>query len=143
MGKANNDALDPDTHTKWYSNDLNKDAEIDCLIESSINKETDKPDLRLACPTSNWLDEAFESTDIVMDNAKELQTPTLIVRAVKDNAVDNDGQTEFCKLTKNCTIFDVTIVGGVQTGHELLIEKEPIRKVFLDLFDGFVQNKNQ
>ena len=131
------DLLDPN-ETKKYSNDLNKIAEINCLINSSISDEPDKPDLRLACPTSKWLHAAFESTDIVMIKASELKTPTLIVRALPDNAVDNDGQTDFCKLTKNCTIISVGIVDGVQTGHELLIEQEPIRKIFFELFDGFV-----
>lgn len=141
MGKATDDALDPSTNTKWYSNDLNKNADIDCLIESSQDANgADSPDLRLGCPTSNWLHAAFESTDLVMNKASELNTKTLIVRALPDNSVDNAAQDEFCKLTKNCTIISIGVVGGVQTGHELLIEQEPIRKIFFELFDGFVGN---
>ena len=145
MGKANDDALDPDTNTKWYSSDLSKDADVDCLIESSKDANGEaKPDLRLACPTSKWLHAAFEATDIVMANAEKLKTPTLIVRALPDEAVDNDGQTKFCEAAENCkTLIGITKVNGVQTGHELLIEKEPIRKVFFDSFDKFVQIKNQ
>lgn len=139
MGKATDDALDPSTNTKWYSNDLNKNADIDCLIKSSQDANgADSPDLRLGCPTSNWLHAAFESTDLVMKKASELNTKTLIVRALPDNAVDNAAQDEFCKLTNNCTIISIGVVGGVQTGHELLIEQEPIRKIFFELFDGFV-----
>lgn len=125
--------------TNKYSNDVNKMSEINCLIESSKDaKGEDEPDLRLACPTSDWFNAANRSIKIVKDTATKLKTPLLIVRALPDNAVDNDGQTDFCKLTKNCTIISVGIVNGVQTGHELLVEQEPIRRVFFELFDGFV-----
>ena len=138
-GSNNDDDLDEDQKTKNYSNDLQKVAEIDCLIESSIDANgPEKPDLRVACPTTRWLYEAFESTEIVMKDAKKLATPVLIVRTLPDTAVDNEAQKKFCGLTDKCELVDVTKIGGVQAGHELLIEIEDIRKEFLDHFDTFV-----
>lgn len=138
-GPINDDDLDEDQKTKNYSNDLQKVAEIDCLIESSIDANgPENPDLRVACPTTRWLYEAFESTEKVMKEAKKLATPVLIVRALPDTAVDNEAQKKFCGLTENCELVDVTKIGGVQAGHELLIEIEDIRKEFFDHFDTFV-----
>jgi lysophospholipase len=125
--------------TKKYSNDFNKMAEINCLIESRINaRGVENSDLRLACPTSNWLNAAFESTDITMDLASKLNTPTLIIRANPDNAVDPSGQDEFCSLSNNCRLETVPVIEGIQSGHEILIEKEVIRNYFFSWFDKHV-----
>jgi hypothetical protein len=63
-----------------------------------------------------------------------------IIRAKPDNAVDNDGQTEFCELTEKSEIIDITTVNGVQAGHELLIEQQDIRETFFRHFDSFMRN---
>ncbi len=131
--------LDAD-ETKKYSNDFKKMAEINCLIESSINANgAEKPDLRLACPTSNWLNAAFDSTDITMKSAKKLNTPTIIIRADPDNAVDPAGQDEFCELSNNCSILSVPTENNILPGHELLIEIEPIREFFFSQFNKHVE----
>ena len=124
---------------KRYSNNLGILADINCLVESSIDANGKKaPDLRVVCPTSRWLREAFESTDIVMDSAADIITPILIIRSVPDYAVDNDGQKAFCDLARDCTLIDVKVVNNVQAGHELLIETEQIQDVFFNNFDSFV-----
>ncbi len=128
---------------KQYSNDWRKLADSNCMIESSKDaRGQTAPDLRLACPTSDWLRAAFTSTDFVMHNFAKLATPTLIVRAVPDVAVDNAGQSEFCKLAKIACI-DIQLEDGTQAGHELLVEVEPIRERFLREFDAFVQMQRQ
>jgi lysophospholipase len=131
------DLLDPPT-ARLYSNDVRRLAAMDCLTEASRDANGPAaPDLRLACPSSGWLQAAFDSTDEVMRRATTLRTPTLIVRAVPDALVDNDGQTEFCALAKiDCV--SIGRVGDLQAGHELLIEAEPIRQRFLQAFDDFV-----
>ena len=124
-----------------YTHAWQKLADSNCLIESSRDaRGVASPDLRLACPTSDWLRAAFASTDLVMETFSKLVTPTLIVRAMPDAAVDNDGQTEFCKLAKIACI-DVEAEEGTRAGHELLIEVEPIRRRFFREFDGFVKVK--
>lgn len=133
------DDLDKDQETENYSHDLNKVAEIDCLIASSIDANgTENPDLRVACPTSRWLYEAYESTEKVMKEAKKLETPILIIRTVPDTAVDNDAQKEFCEQTNKCESVDIKKINDVQAGHELLIENEDIRKKFFEHFDEFI-----
>ncbi len=136
------DDLDEDQKTDNYSHDLKKVAEIDCFIASSIDANgQESPDLRVACPTTRWLYEAYESTEKVMEEATKLETPILIIRAVPDHAVDNDAQKEFCDQAPNCTIRDVKAKKETPDdppGHELLVEKEDIRKKFFEYFDKFV-----
>ena len=135
-------ALTHPIESKQYSNDARKLAEINCLIESSINANgIDAPDLRLACPTSNWLSAAFDSTDITQDQAANLQTPIMIIRADPDNAVVPEAQDSFCKKAQNCQVITAPKFGKIQPGHELLIEIEPIRKFFFDQFDNFVKQR--
>ena len=88
----------------------------------------------------NRISEAFKSTDKVIKDAKKLATPVLIVRTQPDTAVDNEAQKKFCGLTDKCELVDVTKIGDVQAGHELLIEVEDIRQEFFDHFDTFVSN---
>ena len=137
--------------TEKYSGDLLKNAQIDCLVESSIDsKGQNQPDLPLACPTSAWLRAAFKSTDYVMKHYGDLKTPLLIVRALPDTAVDNAGQDTFIysfKAPQSKTVKMVSIgVSSTEldpryhaaTGHEILIEKENIRTLFFEEFDRFV-----
>lgn len=134
-------ALYDKKETKKYSHDFSKIAEIDCLIGSSIDANgPEKPDLRVACPTTRWLYEAFDSTEKVMEKANKLETPVLIVRTVPDTAVDNDAQNEFCDKAQNCTIHDVKGKENIDDppGHELLVETEDIRKEFFGHFDRFL-----
>ena len=140
---ASETALANAADAKKYTNDWHKLADSNCLIESSQDaRGVASPDLRLACPTSDWLRAAFASTDFVMENFSRLATPTIIVRAKPDAAVDNDGQTEFCNLAKiDC--IDVETEGDTKTGHELLIEVEPIRRRFFRAFDAFVKVKQK
>jgi lysophospholipase len=125
--------------TARYSHDWQALADTDCLVTASQDaRGPEAPDLRVACPTSTWLHAAFASTDQVMTEHARLRTPTLIVRALPDKIVDNDGQTEFCHLT-GIRCVDIGQVEGVQAGHELLLEAEPIRRRVLREFDAFVQ----
>ena len=133
------DDLDKDQETENYSHDLNKVAEIDCLIASSFDANgQENPDLRVACPTTRWLYEANKSTKTVMENAKELGTPVLIVRAKEDKAVNPDAQDEFCNKTDKCELKSIPENGEPETGHELLVETEEIREKFFEYFDEFV-----
>lgn len=125
--------------TRKYSNDYKKLAEINCLIESSEDgRGKDEPDLRIACPTSNWLNAALKSTDITMEAAGKLSVPTLIVRVNPDSAVDTEGQDEFCQLSENCFLETVPNIDGVQPGHEILIENEEFRQFFFEKFRNHV-----
>lgn len=124
--------------TARYSHDWQALANTDCLVQSSQDaRGSHAPDLRVACPTSDWLHAAFTSTDQVMREHARLRTPTLIVRAMPDHIVDNQGQTDFCRLA-DVLCVDITQIEGVQAGHELLLEHEPIRRRVLQEFDRFM-----
>lgn len=136
--------------TTQYSHDLGKVADINCLVEASIDANgADQPDLRVAAPTNDWLHAALESTDRVMQQADRLRTPLLIVRAKPDTAVDNAGQDAFAERVRTQLrrdnrpqAFRMEDIGkgvGLEAGHELLLEVEPVRRRFFELFDAFVQ----
>lgn len=126
-----------------YSHDLQKLADTDCLIESSIGAKHDSEsaskglDLRLACPTSRWLNATFRSTDQVMKSARLLKTPTIILRAGNDEIVSTEGQDDFCE---KAGIYCVSIraCDEPSPGHELLIEKESVRQAFMREFYHFI-----
>jgi lysophospholipase len=140
MGNVSNLDFEDPTEALKYTNDAKKQADIDCLIERSSVDQPDQPDLRLACPTSQWFRAALNSTDQTMNQAKELNTPTLIIRTVNDAAVDNDGQTEFCKKA-SVRCESISEVSGKTAGHELMIEVEPIRQKFFLFFDQFTESQ--
>ena len=117
-----------------YTSDPVKIAEIECLIEASRDAAgTDAPDFRLRCPTSGWLRAALLSTDAVMKRTDQLRTPTLIIAAVKDVAVDTAAQEVFCTAAEQCCRLSIE-----NAGHELLVEREDVRQEFLKHFDAFV-----
>jgi lysophospholipase len=118
--------------TARYTHDWRRLAEWTCLIEES---RASAPSLGLACPTSGWLRAAFRSTDVTMAERQQLRTPTLIVPARDDAAVDNAGQVQFCDETSAACCRAPEVDGA---GHELLVEREPIRARVLALFDRFL-----
>jgi lysophospholipase len=124
--------------TQRYSNDFVRLARTECMVEVSRGARGPRePDLRVGCPTSAWFHAAAESTDEVIERLDELRTPILVIRTVKDYAVDNAGQDLLCrsKAKVSCEAMDSTEDQAI--GHELLIEREPVRQKFLKLFDDF------
>lgn len=114
-----------------YTHDWEKLAQQTCLIEESRGAT---PNLGLACPTSCWLRAAFRSTDVTMTARSRLHTPTLIIPAQDDRAVDNAGQVDFCD-DHTLTCCRAPEIDGA--GHELLVEREPLRARVFALFDRF------
>ena len=124
--------------SKQYTNDIEKLAGINCLVESSIDaKGEESPDLRVACPTSHWLKAAIDSTDIVKSRASKLRLPTLIVRAKPDAAVDVDAQDDFCSQSEECQLETIPQFDYFDSGHEILIERKEVVDFFLHEFDKF------
>lgn len=130
--RAWDDVLQDAKASATYTHDWERLAERTCLIEES---RSHVPNLGLACPTSAWLRAAFQSTDVTLAERHRLRTPTLIIPARDDGAVDNAGQVEFCDAQSPACCRAPEING---TGHELLVEREPIRARVFQLFDRFV-----
>ena len=65
-------------------------------------------------------------------------TPVLIIRTKDDTAVDPDAQDKFCEKTAKCDLKTIPENEKPETGHELLVETEEIRKKFFEYFDEFV-----
>ena len=125
-----------------YTNDFRRLARTECMVEASIGaRKPGAPDLRVACPTSAWFHAAAVSTDEVLARVDELQMPILMIRTVEDHAVDNAGQDVLCQSKARIICRSMISKPEQAIGHELLIEREPIRQEFLKLFDDFVAER--
>ncbi|WP_342122342.1 serine aminopeptidase domain-containing protein, partial [Proteus mirabilis] len=56
----------------------------------------DFPQLRLGGPTYNWMKESLETGDLMIEHAKEINTPLLVLEAELDKVVDNLRVRAFC-----------------------------------------------
>jgi len=90
--------------------------------------------LRLGAPTTGWLDAAFDSIEHVMapSFAQRLKAPVLLASARADQIVDPNSHDEFMA---HVTRGQLLKIGDAQ--HEILRERDPIRRQFWDAFDRF------
>ena len=139
MSNAPERVLKNREESQHYTNDFIRLARTECMVEASIGaRGPSEPDLRVACPTSTWFHAAAISTDEVLARLDELQMPILMIRTVKDYAVDNSGQDALCQSNARITCRNMNSSQDQPVGHELLIERDPIRQEFLNHFDSFV-----
>lgn len=128
------DALIDRESTERFSHDIKKVAEIECWI---ANSRPAVPSLGLGGPTSGWLRETYQATDLLNAEKSNLETPLLIVGAGQDQTVSNEGQSMFCDGDNpECCRFEIP-----EAGHEILIESASINKKFYEMFDAFVDSE--
>lgn len=120
--------------TKNYSHDLVKLVTQDCIIRASQNLEGSPTQLGTGAPSSSWVRAAITFMQEIYQARNKTQTPTLIVGGSADKIVKNSDQIRFCgSIPEYCCRVEID-----SAYHEVLIEKEPIRKVFFGLFSDFV-----
>ncbi len=104
-------------------------------FRDEITKIRENPDLALGGVTYGWLDASFRSIDILTnpDYVQKIETPVLMCSAEKDKVVDNRAQKRLCRDLPKARF--VSIKGA---RHEILKEKDHIRRDFWDAFDGFI-----
>lgn len=85
-----------------------------------------------------WLREGFISTEEAVDeeNASKVEIPVLLFQAENDSLVEPEGQDEFQKYAKNCTLERI-----MDSKHEIYRENDEILKGYLDkVFDFYQSN---
>ena len=96
------------------------------------------PDLALGGVTYGWLKASLESIDILKGTGypEAIQTPVLIVGAGSDRVVSVEAQENICDRLPCGRIRIIP-----QSRHEVLKETDPIRSVFWQAFDRFIETR--
>jgi len=94
----------------------------------------EKPDLRLAGATWGWLAAALSSMDWLRDKAQTITTPLLLVGAGADRICLTPQTRAFAKKLPHADYVEID-----ESGHEILMERNPIRVRFWAEFDAFIK----
>lgn len=96
---------------------------------------------RIGGVTRQWLREACDASETMLLGASRVRTPLMVLRANGDKAVLPQAQDEFCVAMAqagHACLPSGTPVGYDDVGHELFIERSPVRNDvmarILDLF---------
>ena len=117
---------------RFQGNKLCHDPEQFQILHDEIQKN---PDLAIGGVTWGWLNAAFESIEILKNEAflQNIKTPVLILGAQKDAVVSLTAQK---KLSRKLPHGDFHCIKGAF--HELMFETLRITEEFWALFDGFM-----
>ncbi|HEY2010442.1 MAG TPA: alpha/beta hydrolase [Rhizomicrobium sp.] len=91
------------------------------------------PDLRLAGATWGWLAAALRSMDWLRGQAASITTPLLAVGAGRDRICITPATRAFAAAAPHADYVEIT-----DAGHEILMERNPIRAEFWKAFDAFM-----
>lgn len=118
---------------RFQGNKLCHDPEQFQILHDEIRKN---PDLAIGGVTWGWLNAAFESIEILKNEAylQTIKTPVLILGAQKDAVVSLTAQEKLSRKLPHCEFH--SIEGAF---HELMFETPRIREEFWSLFDGFMR----
>ncbi|MCE9520930.1 MAG: hypothetical protein K8S25_00695, partial [Alphaproteobacteria bacterium] len=93
-----------------------------------------EPKLALGAPTFGWLEAAFRSMELVASEefAHGIETPVLLVGAALDQLVHPGADLLLIKRIKRGMYV------MLQSEHEIMMERDEIRRAFWACFDPFV-----
>ena len=99
------------------------------------NEIEKNPDLAIGGVTWAWLNAAYKSIDILLENnyVQTIDTPVLIVNAQKDKLVKRSSQEIVCNRLPYSSFVSIK-----NSFHEILFENQGIRKIFWEHFDKFI-----
>jgi lysophospholipase len=95
------------------------------------------PDLRLAGATWGWLAAALRSMDWLRGQAKAVTAPLLVVGAGKDRICLTPQARDFARRAPHAEYVEIK-----EAGHEILMERNPIRAEFWAAFDAFIEKRH-
>ena len=98
-----------------------------------------EPRFWMGGPTWKWVFEGAKHMRRVMNphNMDKLSVPTLLVSPLDDKIVDPKYHQFASNLSRKITLIKVP---GCK--HEILMETDPLREIFWDNFDQFVNDEN-
>jgi lysophospholipase len=91
------------------------------------------PDLRLAGATWGWLAAAIASMDRLRGQAASITTPLLVVCAGQDRICITPAAKAFAQAAPHADYVEIK-----DAGHEIMMERNPIRAEFWAAFDAFM-----
>ena len=93
-----------------------------------------EPRLALGAPTFGWLEAAFRSMELVASEefAQGIETPVLLIGAAQDKLVHPGADLLLIKRIKRGMYV------MLQAEHEIMMERDEIRRAFWACFDPFV-----
>jgi len=96
----------------------------------------ENPELALGGVTYGWLAATFRSINTLSDAdyAGKIKTPVLIVSAGKDRIVSEAAQRAICSVMGESSFVSIP-----DSYHEILKERDPVRKTLWNEFDKFVK----
>jgi lysophospholipase len=94
----------------------------------------ERPDLRLAGATWGWLAAGLRSMDWLQGKASAITTSLLLVGAGKDRICVTPRTRDFAARLPHADYVEIA-----EAGHEILMERNPIRAEFWAAFDAFMK----
>jgi len=99
----------------------------------------DDPQLRVGGPTYHWVREGLLAGQSILNKAKEISTPLLLLQAGDDKVVDNRAQDLFCQAMaaagQPCEGGKPQVIVGAR--HEILFEEDSMRAEALEAIVAF------
>lgn len=122
----------PGNRRRFRRNPLSSDFERYMDAHRAIRAN---PDLKLGGVTYGWLKATFDSIDRLHSNdyLAHLRIPVLMIGAGDDRVVSVAAQQRLCRTLPDCRFERID--GSL---HEILKERDAVRKMFWRLFDNFV-----
>ena len=101
---------------------------------------TDFPELGIAGPTAQWVHESCKAMDKLQssDLQSRIHIPTLIVTASLDTIVSSKAAEYFASTTRA-----VKAIGLPGSRHEIMMERDILRKQFWGAFDSFIPGQSE
>lgn len=95
------------------------------------------PQLRLASPTFHWLEAAFRSMALARSEefASQIEAHVLLIGAAHDKIVHPGADMRLIRRLKHGSFV------LLQAEHEIMMERDEIRRLFWGFFDAFVAAK--
>ncbi|MFO0725252.1 MAG: alpha/beta fold hydrolase [Myxococcota bacterium] len=100
------------------------------FVQMTNNEERTRA-IQLGGPTTGWVHRAIEAGDKIVNDAKKIDIPFMIIRSQDDTIVNTDAQDQLAKAGG----FPEQSFHreGLPVGHELLQEKDDVRGAVLDI----------
>ena len=96
------------------------------------------PELQTGSPTIGWVQQMCKGIMRIRKSgfAESIKTPVLVFTGGEDNLVNNDRIRKFAKRLPNVEVHDFE-----DGKHEMLVEKDSIRKPLMEKIETFLKNK--
>ena len=95
-----------------------------------------RPEIRIGGITFGWLDAAMRSCAVLRAELPRIRTPILIALAGREVLVDNRAIERAARILPYARLIRLP-----QALHEILMERETLRRAFLDAFYAFVREQ--